>query len=113
MCVITGAIGTRNAESVRAGDRFVIHPFDLRAVEQDLRAANDGSRTVGYFHSHPDAPARPSATDLEMAKGLFEVAREFFVYAIARVSAESVHEMTLWRLAGDSSQFIELKAIAC
>jgi proteasome lid subunit RPN8/RPN11 len=104
------AIGTRNSERNRGEDRYSIDPFDYRAIEHRLRTANDGTRIVGFFHSHPDAPARPSSVDLEMAQGLFEVTREYSVYAIVSVSGGSALNATFWQLASDVSHFIEMNA---
>ena len=45
--------------------RYLIAPEDLRRVEADLR--REGLEIVGYYHSHPDHPARPSQYDLDHA----------------------------------------------
>lgn len=45
--------------------RYQIAPEDLIAID---RAARERSLDiVGYFHSHPDHPARPSETDRSRA----------------------------------------------
>jgi proteasome lid subunit RPN8/RPN11 len=38
--------------------------FDLMRATQ---SRNDGTDIVGHYHSHPNGPAEPSATDLSMA----------------------------------------------
>jgi proteasome lid subunit RPN8/RPN11 len=45
--------------------RYLIAPDDLRRLEAEVRAA--GLEIVGYYHSHPDHPAVPSAFDAEHA----------------------------------------------
>lgn len=45
--------------------RYLIAPEDLRRLESELRT--EGLEIVGYYHSHPDHPARPSAFDTEHA----------------------------------------------
>jgi proteasome lid subunit RPN8/RPN11 len=45
--------------------RYLIAPDDLRRLEAEVRAA--GLEIVGYYHSHPDHPAVPSAFDTEHA----------------------------------------------
>ena len=60
--VIT-AVRARNIESVRRNDRYQIHPDDM-AAGFDL-AHKQGLDVVGFYHSHPDHPARASQTDLE------------------------------------------------
>ena len=41
--------------------RYLIGPEDLRRVEQAL--SKEGWEILGYYHSHPDHPAVPSAFD--------------------------------------------------
>lgn len=45
--------------------RFSIAPADYFAVE--AQADREGLAIVGFYHSHPDHPAVPSAYDLEHA----------------------------------------------
>ena len=54
-----------NAEPNSPERRFVIDPAQLLAVERAAR--QEGLDVIGFYHSHPDAPARPSPTDLEWA----------------------------------------------
>ena len=53
----------REAESPRV--RYQIAPEDLIRIQRDARDA--GREIVGYCHSHPDHPARPSETDRRVA----------------------------------------------
>ncbi|HLM70694.1 MAG TPA: M67 family metallopeptidase [Thermoplasmata archaeon] len=45
--------------------RFVISPAELRAAEE--RAGRAGREVSGFYHSHPDHPARPSEFDQDHA----------------------------------------------
>ena len=45
--------------------RYLIAPDDLRQLEPAVRES--GQEIVGYYHSHPDHPARPSTFDAEHA----------------------------------------------
>jgi proteasome lid subunit RPN8/RPN11 len=45
--------------------RYLIAPDDLRRLDAEVRAG--GLEIVGYYHSHPDHPAVPSAFDAEHA----------------------------------------------
>jgi proteasome lid subunit RPN8/RPN11 len=46
-------------------DRFEVDPALRLKIMRELR---DGpERLIGHYHSHPDHPAEPSATDLAMA----------------------------------------------
>ena len=101
---VSRAIGTRNADTIRGHDRFTIDPRDLIKIERELK----GERVVGFFHSHPDAPSIPSATDLDAAQGLFDVARTFYVYAIASVTRDKIAEMRFWRLTDNLERFEEI-----
>ena len=47
--------------------RFEIDPQALVDAHRAARAG--GPQVVGYFHSHPDGPAEPSATDRAHATG--------------------------------------------
>jgi proteasome lid subunit RPN8/RPN11 len=53
----------RETESPRV--RYQIAPEDLIRIQRDARDA--GREIVGYYHSHPDHPARPSETDRRVA----------------------------------------------
>jgi proteasome lid subunit RPN8/RPN11 len=54
-----------NRETERPAVRYQIAPEDLIAVQKAARA--DGLDILGYYHSHPDHPARPSETDRRIA----------------------------------------------
>lgn len=62
--------GIHPSENVTTGDparRFEVDPklrFDLMRMVESL---DDGTEIIGHYHSHPDHPAEPSATDLSMA----------------------------------------------
>lgn len=57
---------------------FEIDPAELIAAYKAERAG--GARVVGYFHSHPRGPARPSETDRA------EAARDGRIWVIADAS---------------------------
>lgn len=52
-----------NVESAK--DRYLLDPKDQLKAEKEAR--NLGWEVLGYYHSHPDHPARPSSTDNEMS----------------------------------------------
>ncbi len=55
----------RNLNTERARDRYDLDPADqLRAEEAASRA---GLEVVGFYHTHPDHPARASQTDANLA----------------------------------------------
>ncbi|MFM9937286.1 MAG: Mov34/MPN/PAD-1 family protein [Novosphingobium sp.] len=63
---------------------FEIDPAALVAAHKAARAG--GPEVVGYFHSHPNGLARPSATDAAMASG------DGRIWAIAAAGV-----VTMWR----------------
>jgi len=58
--------------------RFVIPPGELESEER--RAESEGRLVIGFYHSHPDHPARPSQFDQEHAW-------PWYVYLIASSDA--------------------------
>jgi len=61
--VIEDLVEAANVREDRRADRFELDPKTLLRVTRELRGT--GQDVVGYYHSHPDHPAEPSATDLE------------------------------------------------
>ena len=49
----------------RTVDRYEMDPLDQIRVEKEARIA--GLEILGYYHSHPDHPARPSVFDAEQS----------------------------------------------
>src|SRR5712671_2497303 len=78
--------------------RFLVRPSDYRLAEQ--RAAELGHELLGFYHSHPDHPARPSQYDLDHAWPTF-------AYIIVAVAAGRAGDMTAWWLKDDRSAFEE------
>ena len=76
--------------------RFLVRPDDYREAEKQARQA--GGDLLGFYHSHPDHPARPSQYDLDHAW-------PFFSYIIVSVRAGAPEDMTSWRLREDRSAF--------
>ena len=76
--------------------RFRVTADDYRAAER--RAAELGAELLGFYHSHPDHPARPSQYDLDHAW-------PFFLYVIVSVRDGVSGDMTAWRLREDRSAF--------
>jgi proteasome lid subunit RPN8/RPN11 len=80
--------------------RFLVRPSDYRLAEQ--RASELGGDLLGFYHSHPDHPARPSQFDLDHAWPTF-------AYVIVAVASGSAGDMTVWFLKEDRSSFDEGK----
>jgi proteasome lid subunit RPN8/RPN11 len=76
--------------------RFLVRPSDYRLAEQ--RAGDLGAELLGFYHSHPDHPARPSQYDLDHAWPTF-------AYVIVSVAAGAAADMTVWWLKDDRTIF--------
>jgi proteasome lid subunit RPN8/RPN11 len=76
--------------------RYWIGPEEYRAAES---AANSrGWQLLGFYRSHPDHPAHPSAYDLAHAL-------PWHSYVILGVESGRAGEWTAWVLAADRSRF--------
>ncbi|MCC7416747.1 MAG: M67 family metallopeptidase [Acidobacteria bacterium] len=78
--------------------RFLVRPSDYRVAER--RAGDLEGDLLGFYHSHPDHPARPSQYDLDHAWPTF-------AYVIVSVMAGAPADMTVWFLKDDRSNFEE------
>ncbi len=77
-------------------NRFSITPEDFRQAERE--AADRGLDLIGWYHSHPDHPARPSEFDREHAW-------PWYSYVIVSVALGKPQDMTSWLLEDDRSKF--------
>ena len=78
--------------------RFLVRPSDYRLAEE--RARELGGELLGFYHSHPDHPARPSQYDLDHAWPTF-------AYVIISVAAGQAGDISVWWLKDDRSTFQE------
>lgn len=62
---VVRAVRARNRETELPRVRYQIAPEELIGIQRDAR--NEGLEIIGYYHSHPDHPARPSETDRRVA----------------------------------------------
>lgn len=100
--VVTQVAPLPNNTEEGARRRFLIRPSDYTFVEQE--AARVKQELLGFYHSHPDHPSRPSQYDLDHAF-------PFFWYVIVSIQQARPDLMTVWRLADDRSQFREASLI--
>jgi cysteine synthase B len=87
-----------NTTDLERRRRFLVGPGDYRRAE--ARASERGLEIVGFYHSHPDHPARPSGFDLEHAWPNLS-------YAIVSIRGGEPREMRSWRLRADRSGYDE------
>jgi len=93
---VTETLALPNTTEEGPRRRFMVRPQDYRAAEK--RAGESGGELLGFYHSHPDHPARPSQYDLDHAW-------PFFSYVIVSVRDGVSGDMTAWRLREDRSAF--------
>jgi proteasome lid subunit RPN8/RPN11 len=94
--IVTVAYALPNTTEEGPRRRFLVRPDDYRDAERQASAA--GAELLGFYHSHPDHPARPSQFDLDHAW-------PFFSYIIVSVQKGQPRDMTSWRLREDRSAF--------
>ena len=95
---VTATVPLSNTTEEGPRRRFLVRPSDYRLAES--RASELGADLLGFYHSHPDHPARPSQYDLDHAWPTF-------AYVIVAVAAGKAGDMTVWWLKDDRSTFEE------
>lgn len=96
--VVVEVVKLKNTTSGGATRRFRIGPEGYRLAE--TRARELGGTLGGFYHSHPNEPARPSEYDLEHAW-------PNLTYIIISVQAGVPGDITVWHLRHDRSGFNE------
>jgi proteasome lid subunit RPN8/RPN11 len=92
------ALVNRRDDSPR--NRFSVTPEDV--ILADKTARQQGLDVIGWYHSHPDHPARPSQYDQDHAW-------PWYSYVIVSVHGGVAKDMTSWRLKDDRSEYVEEK----
>lgn len=87
-----------NSSSDQRNRRFIITPEDYRVAE--AQANSKGLELLGFYHSHPDHPARPSQFDLDHAFPTWS-------YLIIGVNKGQPRAISSWVLREDRSAFEE------
>ena len=77
-------------------NRFEVTPDDVRLAEKTAREKK--IELIGWYHSHPDAPARPSEFDREHAW-------PWYSYIIVSVQKGEPRDTTSWRLHDDRAAY--------
>ena len=95
---VTATVPLPNTTEEGPRRRFLVRPSDYRMAEQ--RASEIGGELLGFYHSHPDHPSRPSQYDLDHAW-------PNFAYVIVAVAAGVAGDMTVWWLREDRTMFDE------
>jgi proteasome lid subunit RPN8/RPN11 len=95
-------VDARPALNEFAGERrrrFLLQPEELRAAERRLEGT--GQVVAGFYHSHPDHPARPSLYDQQHAW-------PWYSYLVLSVASGAVGETRAFELDPESGEFHEV-----
>jgi proteasome lid subunit RPN8/RPN11 len=109
--VLMGTVGENEAKTVTHAEpinnaredgeqyhRFLITPEEMMRAE--LAARSKKLDVVGFYHSHPDHPAKPSEYDKDHAL-------PFYSYAIVSVMKGEPRDLTSWELSADRTVFTQ------
>lgn len=89
-----------NTNTERANDRYLIDPKELNFIDKVART--QGMDILGFYHSHPDHPDKPSATDREWGQAGYS-------YIIVSVKKGTDVSARCWTFDEDSEPFNEEK----
>jgi proteasome lid subunit RPN8/RPN11 len=119
---VTEIVALPNTTDEGPRRRFMVRPSDYQLAER--RAGELGRDLLGFYHSHPDHPARPSQYDLDHAWPTFA----YIIVAVAGLARDTIEAaageprrsdevakageakaglMTVWYLVEDRSRFEE------
>lgn len=93
---VTELFGLSNRRDDSPRNRFEITPEDVLLAERTAREKKVD--LIGWYHSHPNAPARPSEYDREHAW-------PWYSYIIVSIRDGAPKEMTSWRLQDDRAAY--------
>lgn len=98
---VADVVPVENRETAAPRVRYQIAPEDLLRIQRESREA--GLEIVGFYHSHPDHPARPSETDRRIAA---EGLSDGVVHVVVGVEQGERATPTAW-LFRDATQAFE------
>ncbi len=97
---VTELIPTENQRTDSPANRYLITPDLFNELEKKLKGTDRA--IVGFFHSHPDVPARPATYDQDHAW-------PWYSYVIVSVNEGEAGEIHNWKLRDDRSAFDAVK----
>jgi proteasome lid subunit RPN8/RPN11 len=93
---VTALLPLANQREDSPRNRFEVTPGDVRLAEKTAREKQ--IELLGWYHSHPDAPARPSEYDRDHAW-------PWYSYIIVSVQKGEPRDTTSWRLQDDRAAY--------
>jgi proteasome lid subunit RPN8/RPN11 len=94
--VVVATVEMNNSQDENRRRRFLVSPQQYREAER--LAAEQRRELLGFYHSHPDHPAEPSAFDREHAL-------PWFTYVIVSVRDAKAAAFTSWILSDARDRF--------
>jgi len=89
--------------------RFIMDPMAYgKAEKYCLKHRAQGYRVLGFWHSHPSSPAKPSHIDLEEACGLYQSFPTRYLYLILSLAQEA-GELCCWSLDEEGKTFVRVE----
>ena len=99
--IVSQAVPVPNASTTPA-HHYEIGSKDLIRVMREASAV--GCEIVGFYHSHPDHPARPSATDHAEAHWF---GCTYVITSVIQGRAAATHAFLLWGKSEEDKAFAE------
>ena len=99
---VVDASSGNNLNTERSRDRYLLDPDDI--VRADREARQRGLDVVGFWHSHPDHPARPSQFDTDHAW-------VDYVYVIVNTTADGAGDLNGFTLDDEGAPFREVPLV--
>lgn len=96
---IVEATSGANLNTERARDRYLLDPGDIVRADREARAR--GLDIVGFWHSHPDHPARPSQFDTDHAWA-------DYAYLVVSTTRRGAGDLNGFTLTADGGSFEQL-----
>lgn len=98
MKIVVDVWRAENTHEEERSRRFLIEPLKIKEFEE--RADERDMDVLGFYHTHPDHPAKPSEYDRDHAWPGYS-------YVIASVSENGVEDLRSWSLKNDRSGYDE------
>ena len=108
--LLVGTVNPKNVERivpmpnvfdpVERYHRFTIDPLTMARVDDE--ASKQGKAVIGFYHSHPDHPARPSEYDRTHVPPW-----SFYSHIIIAIEKAQPAAMTCWVFNEETEQFDE------
>jgi proteasome lid subunit RPN8/RPN11 len=97
---VEAVVPAANTRTDSAHNRYQISPLELVKIERDAR--RQGLGIAGFYHSHPDHPARWSTTDLAEAHWL---GCSYVITAVAKGQATVTNSFLLAGVNEEDKRF--------